>query len=144
MAVNKHKFVLNYRGVKVYHRWKGTRALTFWYALTPEHDAEGGGQDFDVRTLPAKYTQGLVLVDDREDLLEIHKIALRRAIDDGYDLFAPRRQSQTVSAGRLPRPAPSLVSWSRGFHHATLAMASRVDPALKSARKLIKKHTRVE
>jgi hypothetical protein len=111
-GINKHKLVLNYRGVKVYHSWKNRRALTFWYALTPGHDAEEDGQDFDVRALPEKYTQGLLVEDDYNstppdtvgvikkyaDLLEAHKTAIQRAIDDGYDLLAPRREASLIPA----------------------------------------------
>jgi hypothetical protein len=61
---NTDTLVLNYKGVKVYHGWKNRRPLTFWYALTPGHDAEEDGQDFDVRALPEKYTQGLLVEDD--------------------------------------------------------------------------------
>jgi hypothetical protein len=102
---NTHTLVLNYKGVKVYHSWKNRRPLTFWYALTPGHDAEEDGKDFDVRALPEKYTQGLLVEDDCNppdtvavikkyaDLLEAYKMAIQRAIDDGYDLLAPRREA---------------------------------------------------
>jgi hypothetical protein len=105
---NKHMLVLNYKGVKVYHSWKNRRPLTFWYALTPGHDAEEDGQDFDVRALPEKYTQSLLVEDDCDppdtvavikkyaDLLETHKMAIQRAIDDGYDLLAPRREASLI------------------------------------------------
>jgi hypothetical protein len=103
-----HTLVLNYKGVKVYHSWKNRRPLTFWYALTPGHDAEEDGQDFDVRALPEKYTQGLLVEDDCNppdtvnvikkyaDLLEAHKMAIQRAIDDGYHLLAPRREGSLI------------------------------------------------
>jgi hypothetical protein len=86
-GINKLKLVLNHRGVKVYHSWKNKHPLTFWYALTPGHDAEEDGQDFDVRALPEKYTQGLLVEDDWNppdtvgvikkyaDLLDAHKMA---------------------------------------------------------------------
>ncbi|MDQ0474083.1 hypothetical protein [Labrys wisconsinensis] len=98
--MNKRKLVLGHRGVKIYHSWKGAQALDFWYALVPNHRAEGGGQDFDVRSLPERYRRGLVLentspVSDpgayakgREAMLEAHRQAIRRAIEDGHDFLA--------------------------------------------------------
>jgi len=138
-GINKRKLVLNYRGVKVYHSWKNGRALTFWYALTPGHDAEGDGQDFDVRVLPEKYTQGLLVEDDSSpsdtvgvvkkyaDLLEAHKMAIQRAIDDGYDLLAPRREAspiRTISGSNDLQPSKQRFSLQETL--ATQAQLHRV------------------
>lgn len=41
MGVNKRKLVLSYKGVKIYHSWKGAIPQTYWYALTPGYDCEG-------------------------------------------------------------------------------------------------------
>lgn len=120
----KHQLVLNHRGVKVYHSWKGNRALTCWFALTPGHNAEGGGQDFDVRELPEKYRQGLLLEPDynnlpvdiasavkqHTELLEAHKMAIRRAIDDGHDLLGPSREAR---ANGLKSPVDRLSHQDR-------------------------------
>lgn len=101
--MNKRKLVVACKGVKIYHSWKGPQALTFWYALVPNHNAEGGGQDFDVRCLPEAYRHGLdieitdTVADAKaalrkyERMQEAHKIAIRRAIDDGHDFLIARR-----------------------------------------------------
>jgi hypothetical protein len=103
--------------VEVYHSWKGARALTYWYALVPDHQAEGGGRDFDIRALPAKYTRELLIESKAgaagaesfgktyDDLLEAHKTAMRHAIDDGYDLLTRRRRRGLWQ--RLRRLLPS-------------------------------------
>lgn len=101
--MNKRKLVLSHKGVKIYHSWKGAQALTFWYALVPNHNAEGDGQDFDVRCLPLAYRQGLDIeitempadagasLRKYDRMLEAHKAAMRRAIDDGHDFLIARR-----------------------------------------------------
>ena len=113
--MNKRKLALSHRGVKIYHSWKGTQALDYWYALVPNHRAEGGGQDFDVRRLPDRYRQGLVLENvtpvsnseaygkAREAMFEAHRQAIRRAIEGGHDFLAP------------PRPLSGLLDWARGL-----------------------------
>jgi hypothetical protein len=101
--MNKGKLVVSRKGVKIYHSWKGAQAQTFWYALTPNHQAEGGGQDFDVRRLPEAYRQGLEVevhnnpadpeawLQKSERMFQAHKEAIRRAIDGGHDFLTDKR-----------------------------------------------------
>jgi hypothetical protein len=119
---NLRKYVfLDYRETKIYHSWKGDRPLNYWYALVPNHEAEQfQPQDFDIRKLPPKYTSGLAIDTvelrlatarpgenmrsrsieeirrDIDDMLEAHKEALRRAIDDHY-VFVERQEPKTKS-----------------------------------------------
>ncbi|PVM92332.1 hypothetical protein DDF62_04060 [Caulobacter radicis] len=97
--VNRRKLMLSHDGVRIYHSWKGGRALTWWYALAPDHDAEGGGRDFDIRRLPEAYLAGLDLDMARvadaaetlkayERMLDAHREVLRRAIDARHDFEA--------------------------------------------------------
>lgn len=99
MGVNRRKLMLSHDGVKIYHSWKGARALTWWYALEPDHEAEGGGRDFDIRRLPQPYLEGLDLDMARvadagqtlkayDRMLDAHREVLRRAIDARHDFGA--------------------------------------------------------
>jgi hypothetical protein len=118
MGVNRRKLMLCHDGVKIYHSWKGGRALTWWYALEPDHEAEGGGRDFDIRRLPEPFLRGLDLdmarvIDPAETLkayermLEAHRQALRRAIDAGHDFEAGVARDHGNGAG--------LTNWLRGL-----------------------------
>lgn len=108
--VNRRKLMLSHGGVKLYHSWKGARALTWWYALEPDHEAEGGGRDFDIRKLPDAFLSGLDLDMARvadaaetlkayERMLEAHRQALRRAIDAGHDFEASVARDHRRSGG---------------------------------------------
>ncbi len=112
-TVKKSRPVLSYKGVNVYHSFKGGQPLTYWYAMVPNHRAEGGkdGGAFDVRALPKKYTSGLLVENKRKGTLvgnefrfdfeahraerEAHMEAMRRAIDDGFAL------GQMMSSGKM-------------------------------------------
>lgn len=101
MGVNKKKLVVSHGGVKIYHSWKGTQPLTFWYAMVPNYKAEGDQDlDFDIRLLPEDYTGGLAMqapvrdLESFERLLQAHKEALRRAIDGGHDFLGAPKASR--------------------------------------------------
>jgi hypothetical protein len=86
---------IDYKGVKIFHSYKGSVALTFWYALEPRHQAERDGRDFDVRRLPQKYRAGLTIEslngNPTADFFAEQaacKETIRRAIDDNYDFKA--------------------------------------------------------
>lgn len=118
MGVNKKKLVLSHGGVKIYYSWKGPRALTYWYALKPNYDAEGGEDlDFDIRKLPGRYLEGLAIeepirdVESFERLFETHKEALRRAIDGGHDFLASSPRGRTWSPPENPKGLAGLF-WS--------------------------------
>jgi hypothetical protein len=116
--VNRRRLMLSHGGVKLYHSWKGARALTWWYALAPDHEAEGGGRDFDIRNLPEAFLTGLDLdmartTDAAETLraydrmLEAHREALRRAIDAGHDFEASVARDHR-------RSGSGVLGWLRG------------------------------
>ncbi len=104
---SKKKPILDYKGVRVFHVWKGSRALSYLYALEPGVDAETSEKPFfDIRELPSRYMDDVVVeqtdspVDD-EDFkvwhqkeLEAHCEAIRRAIDGGYNVLNPSFESK--------------------------------------------------
>jgi hypothetical protein len=59
---------IEHRGTKVYHAYKGERALTFWFTLSPAP----GARQFDVRELPENF-----------DFVVDRAAVLRAAIDSG-------------------------------------------------------------
>lgn len=113
----RSKIVLNYKGVKVFHAWKGAQALSFWYALKPNVDAEVDDKfTFDVRELPSRFTSGLILEETKrsssyEDMkqnynnqIEVHKEAIKRAIDENYNFEKP------LSAGVIKKIMTTLFN----------------------------------
>jgi hypothetical protein len=99
--------VLDYQSVTIYRSYKGDIPLSYWYALSPNHQAERDGQDFDVRRLPAKYTSGLIIENNDPSIggwastlarldaeQTAHLEALRRAIDDGFDFAAASQRKR--------------------------------------------------
>ncbi len=88
--MRNNKPALDYQGVKIYHSYKGARALTYWFALAPNHQAETDEADFDVRQLPRKYRMGLSLEPTVTE--DACNEVLRRAIEDHYDFQSATRR----------------------------------------------------
>ncbi len=82
---SKQKPVVDHRGVTIYHAFKGRAELSYWYSLEPGQN-EDSENVFDVRRLPRSYRSGLTIEDQ-----EARKIALRRAIDHGYNFSSAAR-----------------------------------------------------
>jgi hypothetical protein len=122
--MRKQKPFVSYRGVTIYETFKGRNKLTYWYALEP-HQNEDSEQMFDVRYLPNSYRSGLMIdyskrygygafdtssqeglarfIEVLEEERGAHKVALQRAIDDGYDFPSALRGNYTQFVRRLFR-----------------------------------------
>jgi hypothetical protein len=112
--------ILRHKGVKIYRQSKGGQSSRFWYALVP-NQGEDSDKVFDVRRLPRTYRSGLMVEDsetydvtlglsEQQRLFaaldaeqEAHMIAIRRAIDDGYDFTAATRGNYGQLVRRLLR-----------------------------------------
>ena len=77
------KPAFEHQGVKIYHSYKGTRALTYWFSMLPNHRAESDDAHFDLRQLPQKYRRGLSL--EPTTTTQVCNEVLRRAIEDHCD-----------------------------------------------------------
>jgi hypothetical protein len=124
LSVKKTNPFLRHKGVDIYESFKGSESYRWWYGLGPRLQVEGSDEVFDVRRLPKKYRSGLVISSnqtydfplselDLERYLmaldterEAHKIAMQRAVDDGYDFKLATRGNY----GQLLR---RLISWIR-------------------------------
>ena len=87
--MKKSKLALKHQGVKIYHSYKGAVALTYWFSMVPNHQAERDNAHFDVRQLPRKYRMGLSL--EPTTTQDTCNEVLRRAIDDHYDFQSATR-----------------------------------------------------
>lgn len=85
------------RGRKLYHLYKQTFPMEFWYGLTPNDNREDAVNVIDVRTLPAKYLTKPVTVEwtkiPRRSMAKAlreqaasHALAFANALFDGYSL----------------------------------------------------------
>jgi hypothetical protein len=125
MAKKKQKPFLSYQGIEIYETHKGRQALTHWYAIEPGK-GEGDFKAFHISRLPKTYRSDLQveypfdqqfdfmnrpweLAEFRrfEEALQIekdtHKIALQRAIDDGYNFRSAIRGNYAQPLRRLAR-----------------------------------------
>lgn len=84
-------------GRKLYHVYKQSFPMEFWYGLTPEANRECSGPQIDVRSLPEKYHHGALTVDwshipkrsmakAMREQLNRHAITFASALHDGYSL----------------------------------------------------------
>lgn len=85
--------LFTFAGVEVYIcvRWCGRQLREYWYALDPiaaMAEVYGGDLDkqFDVRWLPAIYARADMEACSRY----VHRMAITRALMDGFDLFTAR------------------------------------------------------
>ena len=83
------KPAFEHQGVKIYHSYKSASALTYWFSMLPNHQAESDDAHFDVRQLPRKYRDGLSL--EPTTTIDVCNEFLRRAIEDNYDFQSAAR-----------------------------------------------------